>query len=136
MQFIEKANIKKDRNTKNNQTKQLFHLGLQHKVNRLNPNKLIFNYSRRSLSDDEINILSHGLRFALPPKTISYSKWFLAFEKLYLKLKKCPIYDATVDSLNIVRSNLKTISFKYYYNHKPKLNQMNQKFLRTLKTLR
>ena len=64
------------------------------------------------------------------------TQWFLSFEKLFLKLKKCSIYNASVDSVNIIRSNLKTIAFKYFYGYKPKLNPLDKKFYDTLKNFR
>ena len=40
-------------------------------------------YSDQKLTEDEIDVLSHGLKFGLPPKKINYSHWFLAFEKTF-----------------------------------------------------
>ena len=81
---------------------------LQHEVTRLNPEQLIFNYSNRKISDNEIELLSHGLRYALPPKKIEYSRWFLPFEKLLLKLKDIPIYDSTQDGINLFAAPRRT----------------------------
>ena len=110
--------IKKLKKIKSTQNKKLFNLGLQHEVTRLNPEQLIFNYSNRKLSDDEIELLRHGLRYALPPKKIEYSRWFLPFEKLLFKLKNIPIYDSTQDGFNFVRSSLKNTAFKYFCSFK------------------
>ena len=55
-------------------TKKLFNIGLQHEVTRLNPKDHIFNYSKKILSEEEIEARSHGLKFGLPPKSINYSR--------------------------------------------------------------
>ena len=77
--YLTGGNDTKLKKIKSTQNKKLFNLGLQHEVTRLNPEQLIFNYSNIKLTDDEIELLSHGLRYALPPKKIEYSRWFLPF---------------------------------------------------------
>ena len=69
LNFIRNVN-KKIKKIKNVQNRKLFSLGLEHEITRLNPHDLIFNYSNRILSDEEIEALSHGLKFGLSPKKI------------------------------------------------------------------
>ena len=102
----------------------------------MNPQKLIFNYSDKILTPDEIETLSHGLKFALSPSKINYSRWFLAFEKQFLKLKDCKIFDTSNDGLNYIKSSLKSIAFKNYYSFRPHVNSLQKKFLATLKKLK
>ena len=116
--------------------KELFNLGLFHKVNRLEPNKLIFTFSNKILTTEDIDCLCHGLKFALPLKKINYYRWFLSFEKLSYKLKNLPIFDSSGDGFNMIRSGLKSIAFKYFYGFKPSLNQLHNKFYETLQNLR
>ena len=44
---------------------------------------LIFNYSKEILSEEEIEALSHGLKFGLHLKSINYSRRFVSFDKLF-----------------------------------------------------
>ena len=99
LNFIRNVNDKKIKKIKNVQNRKLFSLGLEHEITRLNPHDLIFNYSNRILSDEEIEALSHGLKFGLSPKKIDYSQWFLSFEKLFSKLKSCEIFASSKDDL-------------------------------------
>ena len=46
-------------------------------------NKVIFNFSSYNLSDHEKIVLSKGLIFVIPPKTIEYSKFLVPFEMLF-----------------------------------------------------
>ena len=136
LNFINSVNDKKVSKIQHTQNKKLFNIGLHHEVTRLNPQKLIFNYSDKILTPDEIETLSHGLKFALPPSKINYSRWFLAFEKLFLKLKDCKIFDTSNDGLNYIKSSLKSIAFKNYYSFRPHVNSLQKKFLATLKELK
>ena len=43
------------------------------------PDKVIFNFSSYNLSDHEKIVLSKGLSFAIPPKTIEYSEFLVPF---------------------------------------------------------
>ena len=88
----------------------------QHEVTRLNPKDLILHYSKKILSEEEIEALSHGLKFGLPPKSINYSRWFLAFKKLFLKLKHCNFLAESNDDFNYFKTSLKTIAYKTYYS--------------------
>ena len=58
LNFIRNVNDKKIKKIKNVQNRKLFSLGLEHEITRLNPHDLIFNYSNRILSDEEIEALS------------------------------------------------------------------------------
>ena len=80
--------------------------------------------------------MSHGLRYALPPKKIEYSRWFLPFEKLLLKLKDIPIYDSTQDGFNFVRSSLKNTALKYFYSFKPHLTELHKNYYKLINDLR
>ena len=47
------------------------------------PDKVIINFSSYNLSDQEKIVLSKGLSFAIPPKTIEYSKFLVLFEMIF-----------------------------------------------------
>ena len=132
LNFIRNVNDKKIKKIKNVQNRKLFSLGLEHEITRLNPHDLIFNYSNRILSDEEIEALSHGLKFGLSPKKIDYSQWFLSFEKLFLKLKSCDIFASSKDDLNFFTTSLKTLAFKTFYSFRPWSSVLEKQFLNWL----
>ena len=75
--------------------------------------------SNRILSDEEIEALSHGLKFGLSPKKIDYSQLVLSFEKLFSKLKSCEIFASSKDDLNFFKTSLKTLAFKTFFSLRP-----------------
>jgi len=44
------------------------------------PDKVIFNYSSHQLTYSEKSVLSKGLRFAIPPKSVEYADYLLQYE--------------------------------------------------------
>ena len=112
--FDSRVKEKKIKQIKHSQNKKLFNLGLQHEVTRLISQNLIFNYSDKKLTEEEIDALCHGLKFGLPPKKINYSRWYLAFEKVFLKLRDCDILISANDDSAFFTSSLKTLAYKTY----------------------
>ena len=49
----------------------------------IDPEKVIFNYSFYVLSDNNKSLLSKGLNFSLPNKTVEISEYLCPFELLY-----------------------------------------------------
>ena len=47
------------------------------------PDKVIFHFLSYKLSDHEKIVLSKGISFAIPPKTIEYSEFLVLFEMLF-----------------------------------------------------
>ena len=47
------------------------------------PEKVIFNFSSYELPSSDKDLLSKGLRFAIPPKQIDYFNFITEFELLY-----------------------------------------------------
>ena len=47
------------------------------------PEKVIFNFSSHELTSSEKNLLSKGLRFAIPPEQIDYSDYLVEYGLLY-----------------------------------------------------
>ena len=47
------------------------------------PDKSIFNFSSYNLNDNEKIVLSKGLSFAIPLKTVEYSEFLAPFEMLF-----------------------------------------------------
>ena len=92
--LIENCNRKNINRVKLNHDRKIFNLGLRtaNLEHKLDPNKVIYNFSSRHLSEDETEALSHGFKFGLPPSKVNYCKYFLPFEKLFGNLKEEPIY--------------------------------------------
>ena len=69
-QLISTSNNKKINSVNKTQERKLFKLGLRayNHEHKIDPNKVIFNYSSRRLKQEEINALTNGLKFGLPPK--------------------------------------------------------------------
>jgi len=59
---------------------KLLKLGIDVKK-KVDKNKVIFNFSDKNLSEEQKDILSHGLDYCLPPTKVSFLKFFLYFEK-------------------------------------------------------
>ena len=136
LNFIRNVNDKKIKKIKKIKNRKVFSLGLEHEITRLNPHDLIFNYSNRILSDEEIEALSHGLKFGLSTKKIDYSQWFLSFEKLFSKLKSCEIFASSKDELNFFKTSLKTLAFKTFYSFRPWSSVLEKQFIATLYILK
>ena len=133
--YINNHNSKKIEEVKEVHRRKLFNLGLRTAREELDPNKLIFNYSRKILSTKEINALANGLKFGLPPKKINYHKFFLSFEKLFIDLKNCDISPLLPDGLNRVRTSLKHLAYSTYYSFNPHSLNPDKELITTLQNL-
>ena len=80
MQFIARCNDKKITKVKQNKNRKLFKLGLTHRYDSIDPNKVIFNFSDRILSSEEKEALSFGLKFCFNPSKLCYFCFFTPFE--------------------------------------------------------
>ena len=86
--LIFKSNDIKIKGVKETHSRKLFKFGLLHARENLTADQVIFNLSDKHLTTDEKEVLSHGLKFALPPKKLNYHHHFLNFEKLYNELRE------------------------------------------------
>jgi len=100
-------------------SKKLLKLGTDVKK-KVDKNKVIFNFSDRILTDEQKDILSHGLDYCMPPNMIPFHKFYLYFEKLCIVLKSSEIYNNTLSN---VTNNITTIA-----------NNTFRKFSRQIKT--
>ncbi|XP_037787664.1 uncharacterized protein LOC119583265 [Penaeus monodon] len=100
-------------------SKKLLKLGIDVK-RKVDKNKVIFNFSDRILTEEQKDILSHGLDYCMPPNMISFHKFYLYFEKLCIVLKSSEIYNNTLSN---VTNNITTIA-----------NNTFRKFSRQIKT--
>ena len=72
------------------------------------PNKVIFNFSSKVLSDSEKTLLCKGLRFAIPPKSIDYADFLTQFELLY---RDTLSFDLASENRESLKNKLKDICF-------------------------
>ena len=80
--LIEKNNYKKITRVKAVHTKKLGNIGYS-EIEELAPDKVIFNFSSRSLTVAEKSLLCKGLKFAIPPRKFSIEHHLYTFEKLF-----------------------------------------------------
>ena len=82
------------------------------------PEKVIFNFSSYELSSSDKDLLSKGIRFAIPPKQIDYSNFMTEFELLYrssldlsmtteAKDRKTKLKDVALSSFKLLSDNCK-----------------------------
>ena len=80
-----------------------------------NPDEVIFNYSKISLSNTNKSLLVRGLRFSLPPKKLNYANYLTNFELFYRSIWN--LDDLSNGDLNFVKTKIKDaalISFRFY----------------------
>ena len=114
--FIDSVVKKSVDKVKTIHNKKLERLGIRNSLTPLDPNKVIFNKSKRVLSDREKFLLSFGLNFKLPIFKIDFYNYFLAFENMYNHLKN---FSQISDNIPPLRNMLQEMAFKYYYKFNP-----------------
>ena len=86
------------------QDKKLYNLVLRNVGNNSDicqdPDKVIFNFSSYNLSDHEKIVLSKGLSFAIPPKTIEYSEFLVPFEILFRDINSLEVGNLNKECAN------------------------------------
>ena len=115
--FVKDSLSKFYKQTKQIHDRKLHNLGIHNNLEPCDPNKVIFNYSSRSLSTRVKFLLAFGLDFGLPVYKLDYFKYFLGFEKLASTLQNLSV--SPPFSFSDVKKELQAISFKYFYGFKP-----------------
>ena len=136
--LIENCNGKKINRVKLNHDRKIFNLGLRtaNLEHKLDPKKVIYNFSSRHLSEDETEALSHGLKFGLPLTKLNYCKYFLPFEKLFGNLKEEPIYcNNSGDGRKRVRSTVQHLAFESFFTYSHPENEVYSNIINSLKSL-
>ena len=99
------------------------------------PKKVIFNFSYRQLTESEEKLLSKGLNFSLPPKTLNYGDALLPFELLYKSMSNSKNIDR--NSLLACRGALQNQAFNMWSTYNPKLEQnLTAEEIEALKSLK
>ena len=81
----------------------------------MDSDKIIFNYSSRNLSDTEIQLLSRGLKFCLPPKKVNKNVVKCSFEMLYREINKAT--SSSYENKDRFKTTLKELSYSYIYDY-------------------
>ena len=115
--------------------RKLFKLGLSEKYQTLPPSKVVFNLSSSTITPQQEEALSLGLKFCFHPLKINYSRYFASFEKLYKTLSSEKIQECMPNSLRHVQLNLKSIALRYYYSFRSKLSNHHKSLISSLKDL-
>ena len=117
--IVVSINEKKAHRFKSTHQKKLFNLGLRRKYDSLSPDKIIFNLSDKVLTIEQKEALSLGLNFCFQPKKIDYARYFLSFEKLFSSLSSNSIKECIPNSLEFVRTKLKSIALTNFIHSSP-----------------
>ena len=99
------------------------------------PEKVIFNFSSHELTSGEKNVLSKGLRFAIPPRQVDYSGYLAEYELLYRSTKDLFM---TSESRERFKAKLKDIalpSYKLLNNNCKYEDNLSSEQLSSLKSL-
>ena len=132
---IQERNSSKIENIKSKMQRKLFNLGLSCKYEKLPIDKIIINISFYTLIDIQKEALSLGLKFRFNPIKIDYTGYFLSFEKLVRMLVAENIFQCIPNSLDYVKTNIKSIALKYYYSFRSKLSPYHKSLIDALKEL-
>ena len=76
------------------------------------PEKVIFNFSKVSLTEVEKSLLVKGLSFSLPPKQFSYSDYLNNFELFYRSIDNSKILWR--DNLDFIKNRIKDTALKVH----------------------
>ena len=116
--FVENSTAKITNRINEIHENKLKNLGISSQMYPLDPNIVIFNFSNRTFTDKERNLLTLGLNFKLPIYRLSFFDYFLSFENLYSYLSKFSLYNPN-NIPNIFKNTLHNIAHKYFYKFKP-----------------
>ena len=118
------------------QEKKLIKLGMQTATETNDPEKVIFNFSSRVLTNHEKSLLAKGLNLSVPPKKLNYADFLQPIETFYSKIVTAneePMSSQQTDPLN---ASIKNAAFECLKNYNPKLEQnLNKDEYTALKSL-
>ena len=102
---------------------------------KVNKNKVIYNLSDRTLTEEQKDILSLGLDYCMPLSSIKHTKFFLHFEKLCHTIKNSPIYKDTWKNVTNSISTKANETFRLFKRQKTDNHEPNP-FIPPLKALK
>ena len=98
------------------------------------PENVIFNFSKVSLTDVEMSLSVKGLSFVLPPKQLSYSDYLINFELFYRSIDYLKILSG--DNLDFIKTRIKDTALTSSRNYNANVPQhLSNKEFEVLKTL-
>ena len=116
---VEKSVQKEKCNIVHTHENKLKSLGITNNLDSLDPSKVIFNYSCKTLTPRQESLLAFGLNFKLPCFKIDFFRYFSSFENLCQMLSRFNVYcPVQTHSFNL-KDHLKSIILKHFYNFKP-----------------
>ena len=100
----------------------------------IDPEKVIFNYSFYVLSDNNKSLLSKGLNFSLPNKTVEISEYLCPFELLYREVSD---FGKDSSDKELLKCKLKELGLSSHRRLKHNILEENlsKKELKSLKNL-
>ena len=129
-------NTKKLRHHEKIQHKKLFRLCSDvSKSSTPDPDKVIFNYSSRTLSDTEKNLLARGLNFSLPQRKLRFCDFLTPFEKFFKLIKKETIATNSGYDEELIKTRIKDIALTGYKTYIPPQSIFSDDELKTIKSL-
>ena len=102
--------------------KKLVHLGLTTATETNDPEKVIFNFSNRTLTNDEKLLLVKGLNLSVPPKKLNYGDFLLPFEQTFYQIH-ADNPDLTPEEIDPVCATIKSAACDCFKTFDPKLEQ-------------
>ena len=97
--------------------------------------KLIFNFSSYELSSSDKDLLSKGIRFAIPPKQIDYSNFMTEFELLYRSTLDLSMTTEEKDRFKTKLKDIALSSFKLFSDNFKFENNLSVEEINSLKAL-
>ena len=108
---FESENTRQLKHHKNIQEKKLFRLSvLTAKRDNIDPDKVVFNLSKRFLSTQEKSILTRGLNISIPSRKLDYVDFLVSFELLHRNVCKETIAPEYKVDKDFVKARLKNIA--------------------------
>jgi len=105
------------------QEKKLRNLGFQTAAETNDPTKVIFNYSKRHLTDPEKRLLAKGLNLAIPPKSLNYGDFLAPFESLCKQIFKTHPNSLDSSIVDPMKATIKDAAFECLNSYDPKVEQ-------------
>ena len=115
-------------------SKNLFDLEFGNSQTSHDPDKVILNYSSHILTENEKDLLSKGLNFTIPDKTLEYAGYLLPFELLYRDKHNLDITNEKKEVLKIRMKDCAFSLFNSYSENGAPLN-LSREELAVLKSL-
>ena len=117
------------------QERKLLKLGFKSLNEGHDPDKVIFNFSSHELTDAEKRLLSKGLSFSIPPKTLNYGDALLPFELLFRPMSKAE--NISAEHMAACKAALQNEAHNMLHDFDPKKEQnLLQDEVEALRTLR